>query len=322
MSLALLTGATGTVGSALLERMLREGRRVRCLVRDSRQLAQPPNVEVVTGSIDDAAVVDRAVSGCTMVFHLAGVPQQWTNDPSIYTRANVDGTRVLLDAALRHGVARFLYAGTQDTLDQSRNPFDESTTNCDPHPSPYEQSKIDAQRLVDAAAAKGLHTCSLYLVAVFGASPARIGGVNKLIHGLVTGSVPMLPPGGIPLLYDRDAADAFLRAEAKAAPDSHYLASSAYARVDELAQKVMRITGGKTPQSMPPVAARVFAAVGDMVSVLTRRAPQLSRVDLRAFRNPGRPSTAKLRAELGWQPTDLDAALRETITVWRARKRP
>lgn len=281
MSLALLTGATGTVGSALLERMLREGRRVRCLVRDAKQLPRDPNVEVAMGSIDDPAAVERAVSGCATVFHVAGVPQQWTKDPSIYTRANVDGTRVLLDAARRHSVERFLYAGTQDTLDQSSNPFDESTTNHDPNPSPYERSKIEAQGLVDAAAAQGLHTVSLYLVAVFGASPARIGGVNKLLYGLLEGTVPMLPPGGIPLLYDRDAADAFLRAEAHAAPGSHYLASTGWVSVDELARKIARITGGKVPRSMPLPAAKL--------------------------------------SQLGWQPTELDTALRETIDAWRAR---
>lgn len=321
MSLALLTGATGTVGAALLERMLREGRHVRCLVRDARQLPSHPNVEAVIGSIDDAAAVERAVSGCSTVFHLAGVPQQWTNDPSIYTRANVDGTRVLLAAAQRQGVARFLYAGTQDTLDLSRNPFDESTRNRDPHPSPYERSKIEAQRLVDAAAAQGLHTGSLHLVAVFGPAPARIGGVNKLLYGLLKGSVPMLPPGGVPLLYDRDAADAFLRAEASAAPGSHYLASTAWVSVDELARKIARIAGGKVPASMPLAAARLFATVGDLAARVTRRAPQLSRVDLRAFRNPGRPSTARLRDELGWLPTDLDTALRETIEAWHVRER-
>ena len=318
-SVALLTGATGTVGAALLERLLADGRRVRCMVRNARQLRAHPRLDAVAGDIEDAAVVDRAVRGCTTVFHVAGVPQQWTADPSIYVRSNVDGTRHVLDAALRHGARRFVYASTQDTLDQTLDPFDETSVNRDPRPSPYEQSKILAQRLVDAAAASGLHTCSLHLVAVFGASPRRIGGINALVHGIATGSVPMLPPGGLPLLYDHDAADAFARAEAMAAPGSRYLVSDRYVAVAELAQRVCRVTGRDMPRSMPLWMAELFAGLGDGVASLTRRPPMLSRVDMRAFTHPGRPSNARIRADLAWKPTDLDEALGETIAAWSER---
>jgi len=306
---ALLTGATGTVGAALLDRLLADGRRVRCLVRDAASLPEHPNVEAITGSIDDAAVVDRAVRGCATIFHAAGKPQQWTADPSSFTGANVTGTRLLLDAAMREGVERFVHAGTQDTLDQELDPFDEGTVNRDPHPTPYERSKIEAQRLVDAAAVQGLNTCSLHLVAVFGASARGVRTLGALIHGLARGRVPMLPPGGLPVVYDLDAADAFVRAEAMAAPGSHYLVSDRYVTTLELARHVGRITGARVPPTMPPLVAQLMAGAGDLVAALTRRPPRLSRVSLRAFTHSGKPSNARIRAELGWTPTPLAVAL-------------
>ena len=103
MTLA-ITGATGFVGQALLDRALAEGQELRALTRRD----QPPRAGVtwVQGDLDDTAALDRLVQGAEAVIHVAGVVN--TPDPAELERGNVAGTLNLVEAALAAGVPRFV----------------------------------------------------------------------------------------------------------------------------------------------------------------------------------------------------------------------
>ena len=91
----LLTGGTGLVGSSIAQALVAAGRSVRAVVR-SRERGQrvlPAAVELVEGDVTDPASLHRAVDGCAVVYHAAGLPEQWLPDPSIFQRVNVQGHR-------------------------------------------------------------------------------------------------------------------------------------------------------------------------------------------------------------------------------------
>src|ERR1700751_4817560 len=111
---ALVTGATGFVGSAVARRLLAEGYSVRVLARpgsERRNLAGL-NVEVAEGNLTDAASLARACAGCDALFHVAADYRTWAPRPEELYQANVEGSRALMQAALDAGVGRVVYTSS------------------------------------------------------------------------------------------------------------------------------------------------------------------------------------------------------------------
>ena len=115
---SLVTGATGFLGSHVARQLLARGDRVRVLARKSsdRRMVEGSAAEVVEGDLRDAASLTRAVSGCDRVFHVAADYRLWARDSREIYESNVTGTRNLLEAARRAGVARFIYTSTVATV--------------------------------------------------------------------------------------------------------------------------------------------------------------------------------------------------------------
>src|ERR1700752_4301844 len=112
--LCLVTGATGFVGSAVARALLETGHDVRVLARpgsDRSNLADL-SITVAEGSLEDAQSLARAVGGCRYLFHVAADYRLWVPDPAPMFRANVDGTRELMLAALAAGVERIVYTSS------------------------------------------------------------------------------------------------------------------------------------------------------------------------------------------------------------------
>ena len=118
---ALVVGGTGFIGKRLVRDLIKAGISVRVLSR-SRSAAQLAleglDVEVVQGAHDDIAVLERALDGIQVVYHLAKATGARWHD---YLVNDVEPTRVLAEAALKHGVRRFIYTGTIDSHFSARD---------------------------------------------------------------------------------------------------------------------------------------------------------------------------------------------------------
>src|SRR5438874_152970 len=116
--LSLVTGATGFVGSAVARALLARGHRVRVLARpnSNRRNLAGLAVEIAEGAMEDPRSLARAVAGCRYVYHVAADYRIWVPDPAPMFRANVEGTRDLLTAALEAGIERVVYTSSVATL--------------------------------------------------------------------------------------------------------------------------------------------------------------------------------------------------------------
>src|SRR5437763_17005986 len=109
--LVFVTGATGFLGSHVARVLADQGADLRLLVRPTSNLKNLEGLkaETATGDLRDAASLEKAMSGCDTVFHVAADYRLWVRDPNEMYRSNVDGTRALLEAARKNGVRRVVY---------------------------------------------------------------------------------------------------------------------------------------------------------------------------------------------------------------------
>jgi nucleoside-diphosphate-sugar epimerase len=123
---ALVTGAAGFLGLALVRQLIARGDSVRALVRRDSEDLRATGAHVVLGDATDPAALRAAVAGQDVVFHLAGIRR--STDPAEFLRVNAEGTRAALEACLAAapGLSRFVLAGSRAAVAPSADPVDEA----------------------------------------------------------------------------------------------------------------------------------------------------------------------------------------------------
>jgi UDP-glucose 4-epimerase len=144
----LVTGSAGRVGRATVEALLARGETVRGFDLNASGDASSRYSEV-TGSFDDAEACARAVAGADMVLHLGAFMSWKPQDRDRLFRANVEGTRILLDSAAEAGVRRFVFASSGEVYPENRPEFLPITQEHPLRPnSVYGLSKLLGEELV------------------------------------------------------------------------------------------------------------------------------------------------------------------------------
>lgn len=304
----LVTGAAGFIGSHLVERLVREGYAVRAYVHYNAlshwgHLEKLPpdvlgHVEIMPGDLADSFMVDHAVSGCALVFHLGaliGIPYSYTA-PAAYVATNVTGTLNVLQACRRHGVRRLLHTSTSEVYGTAQYvPIDER------HPlvgqSPYSASKIAADKLAESF----FLSFSTPVVTVrpfntYGPRQSARAVIPTIISQALKG--PDVQLGSTETVRDftyvEDTAAGFLAAARAAGVEGEVLnlGTGEAVTVGELVQRIGKIVGRTLAVRQDPVRIRPAASeVGRLIS-----------------------DNRRARTLLGWAPqVGLDAGLARTV---------
>ncbi len=298
---ALVTGAGGFLGTALVRALSARGDRVRALVRRPAAALDLEGVELLTGDATDPATLRSAVRGQDVVFHLAGVRR--ATDPAEFLRVNAGSTRALLDACLAGapGLARFVLAGSMAAAGPSRTPLRESAPLAPVEP--YGVSKAEAESIA-------LSYADRLPVAV--ARPPRImgpGDRENLLFFRIARAHLALDFGDRPLSWIDvdDCARGFLlladRPEARG--EAFFLASAETTTAAGLMREAARALGvGVRRVPVPSRALRAAAALADVVSAATGRRLPLNRKLAAQLLAPGWVcDPAKAKAKLGFEAT-------------------
>ena len=211
----LVTGGTGFLGRRLVERLLADGRRVAVLGRTPAPDLAARGVRFIRASLEDAPAVRAACAGIETVYHTAAKVGVWGRYGDFY-RANVLGTRALLEGCRLHGVARLIHTSTPSVVYHG-GPLanaDESlplTTAC---PSPYPLTKALAEREVLAANSAALRTLALRPHLIWGRGDPHL--VPRLLARARAGRLRIVGDGRnrVDLVHVDNAVDAHLLAEA------------------------------------------------------------------------------------------------------------
>jgi dihydroflavonol-4-reductase len=313
----LVTGATGLLGARLVARLTNSGTKVRALVRDAARAGTTfgPAVELAVGDVTDPSALVAAMRGVEQVYHLAGIPEQWLRDPRVFHHVNCIGTKNVLTAARAASVTSVVHASTMDVFDAPRaGRLDETCPTTTVKPTAYERSKQAAELEVEKAVQAGQRVVMVHPAAIYGptSSPTT---TNAFIARLLRGKVPLLPPGGMSLVYVDGVVEALIAAATRASPGERYLLSDGHLSTEQLAHHVMRIAGGhrKIPATCPPWILAPFATLASGLASLTGRPPLVSVGELVFLRWDARVDAHKAVKQLGFEPTPLSVGLELTV---------
>jgi dihydroflavonol-4-reductase len=311
----LVTGATGLVGNALVKKLAARGDRVRALVRDVERARKvvPGEVELVRGDVTDPASLAAAAQGIELFFHAAGMPEQWVRDERIFDRVNHEGTKNALQAAAGAKVKRVVLTSTLDVFGAPRGgTLDEQHPDPEPKHTAYERSKVAAERAADGFVKQGLDVVFVNPSGVYGPAPVHVT-LNTFFIRLLEGKVPMVPPGGMSVVYIDGLVDAHLAAAERGKTSERYLVSDSHHSMLELAQKFCAVAG--LPKVPPLAPAWVIKGIANVSAPFARALnvePLVSQGQTTFLLWNARADSSKAQRELGFQPTPLERGLAVT----------
>jgi dihydroflavonol-4-reductase len=243
----LVTGASGFIGSVVARRLLADGSAVRCLVRRTSDTARVPTeaVDLAYGDVRDAKAVDRAVSGCDAVVHLA-CPSAWTaiRSPEMEA-AVVAGTRHVLEACVRRGARRVVYVSSVMAIGASRRPqvLDEGSVSPEPLSRfVYVRAKRAAEGLCRRAAAHGLGAVIVNPGEVYGPGDTGLVTAGNLLD--FARSSPVLAcHGGVTVAHVDDVAEGIVSALERGRPGERYVLGGENVTIRGLAALTLELLG-------------------------------------------------------------------------------
>jgi len=322
----LVTGGTGFTGSHLVRRLLGRGHHVRVLDREAGLFAEELHglgAELHLGSVTDAALVERLTAGCQRVFHLAAAFRRINLPKRVYWEVNVEGTRRVAEASLRHGVERLIYCSTQGVHGDIKELPGHEDSPITPEDY-YQLTKYEGERALAGIAGHGLAYTVLRPMAIYG--PGDPGRFLLLFRAVRSGRFLMFGDGKTlyhPLYID-NLVDAFeLAAERSEAIGRTYLiGDDRYYSLNELVREVGQSLGLEVKITHLPFRPLWAAAlVCEAVCVPLRIEPSLFRRRVDWFRQNRAFSIERAKRELGYRPkVDLRTGLAATAQWYRAHE--
>jgi dihydroflavonol-4-reductase len=298
---------------------LDSGHRVRVLARDPNRLREL-EVETVTGDLRDADSLDRAVVGCGSVFHVAADYRLWARNAGEMYRSNVDGTRNLLSSARNAGVERFVYTSTVGCIGIPEDGAGDETTPValKDMKGAYKRSKFMAEETALEFARSGFPVVIVNPTAPVGDRDRKPTPTGKMVVDFLRGAMPAFLDTGLNLVDAADTAEGHLLALERGRPGERYILGCENLTLEEIFQRLEKISGVRAPRRRIPYAAAYAAGV---VSTgwanLTGMEPRAPLDAVRMARKKMWVRHEKAVRELGFMPGPVDEALQKAVRWFR-----
>ncbi|MGI8785590.1 MAG: NAD-dependent epimerase/dehydratase family protein [Acidobacteriota bacterium] len=318
----LVTGATGFLGTHLVEELRRQGFALRLLCRGASRWDNNPDIEIHRGDVLDRNVVGRAVAGIAGIFHLAGlVSRDKRDEPRLYD-VHLRGTRYICEAAVHEGSPRLVLASSSGTLAVSREPtvHDESS----PYASdvtrdwPYYQSKIFQEKMAwSYHRHQGLPLVVINPSLLLGPGDDRRSSTRD-VAVFLDGFIRNYPAGGLNFVDVRDTAAAMARAMTDGRNGQRYLIGGTNMTFREFFRLTARVAG-KRPLRFPITKglAAVYARVLGGFYRLAKRTCPLDPVSVEMAFYFWYLRNDRAVAELGLRTRPAEETLRDTVDYLR-----
>ena len=310
----LVTGASGFVGASVAAVFRREGFPVRVLVRPSSPRTNiDPADQVFVGDMRDRASVAAALAGARYLVHVAADYRLWAPRPEEIYRANVEGTRAVLQAAADAGVKRVVYTSSVGALGIPKDgtPGTETTpvTLAD-MVGPYKASKFLAEQVALGFALKGLPVVIVNPSTPIGPWDVKPTPTGQMVVDFLKGRMFATLDTGLNIVHVRDVARGHLLAAERGQIGEKYILGNANLSLDEIGGLLAEIAGSRAPRARIPYAVAWLAAgCMEVAARVTGSPPRASLTAVRMARKRMFFSPAKAVRELSLPQTDVRTAL-------------
>lgn len=316
---ALVTGATGFVGAAVVRALVSSGWSVRALVRStsSRINVQGLAIEIAVGDLTDRASLGTALADCTALFHVAADYRLGTRDPALLYRNNVDGTANVLEAARNARVERVVYTSSVATigLPSDGSPgTEESPVALQDMIGHYKRSKFLAEELVRKAAQGGFPAVIVNPSTPVGPGDVKPTPTGQMVLDAARGRTPAYVDTGLNIVHVDDVAAGHLLAFAHGRSGERYILGGEDLSLREILTQIAHLTGHKPPRvRLPHGVVLPLAFIAEGFGKISGRALRLSVEAVRMARKRMFFSSAKARAELGYRSRPAVDALSDAV---------
>jgi dihydroflavonol-4-reductase len=323
LSLALVTGGTGFVGSHVVRALLARGESVRCLVRPSskRNNLEGLPVEIVEGDLLDRSSLSGAISGVSCLYHVAADYRLGARNPAELHASNVTGTDNVLGAAAEAGVSRVVYTSSVGALGLTSDgtPANETTPVVrDEIVGHYKKSKYDAERVAEAWAKKGVPVVIVNPSTPVGERDIKPTPTGQVIVDFLRRKMPAYVDTGMNLIDVRDVAEGHLLAAEKGRVGERYILGNRNMTLKEIFDTLAKLTGLPSPNvKLPHWVPFAAAAVDEAFSRLAGRSPRVSLESVRMSRHRMFFDASKAVRELGLPQTPIEDALTRAAEWFR-----
>ena len=310
-----ITGSTGVVGKPLLRKIVNQGHNVFALSRSNNNdhLFSDLGVKKIEGNLFTKSLYDD-LSDCNLdaIFHIAGVNKMCSKNPDGMFKANIEGTKAMLQLANRLKIKKFIYTSSAVTLGEKLGTLGNEQSNHRGYfLSKYEESKYLAEKEAFAYD-KDFEFVSVNPSSVQG--PGRVSGTAKLLISTLNKSYPPLIKNNISIVDIDDCTDGHYQALLNGEDNQRYVLNSFQTTSEELLSKLKSLSewSGR-PMYIPKLGLKIIAPLGDLYKLLSNSTPLICSESARVLTHGHIYDGSKAGDKLNINYIDLDMFIEKTI---------
>lgn len=324
-----ITGATGYIGADLAIKLAKEGHSIHALVRDKSKTSfiEHQNIKFHEGDILDVESLRKGMMNCEAVFHLAAYARVWAKNPSTYFEINVEGTKNVLETALKSGVKKLIYTSTAGVIGPSYGqPCTEESIRKVDFFNEYESSKLLSENIIYSYLLKGLDTVVVYPSRVYGPGiMTDSNAVTKLIEEYIKGKWRLIPGDGLKTgsyAFIDDVTNGHIQALFKGNPGSRYILGGENVSYNKLFEIIKRLSGKNHRLiNVPVTAMQAFGHAQMLKKSITGKPPLLTPAWIKKYEYDWSLSSNKAIEELDYNVTPIEDGIGITINWLKDQNR-
>ena len=323
----LVTGATGFLGRAVVEELVRRGAQVRALVlhNDPYVNLLPEEVHTVIGDVCDKNSLAAFFAGAgsrTCVIHCAGIVSIASHPGRRLYQVNVGGTWNVLRQCMEHNAGRMIHVSSVHAIPEQPKGC-VITEDCEFSPGlvngDYAKSKASATELVFDAARQGLRASVVFPSGIIGPGDMQGGSFTSMVKSFLAGRLPFAVRGGYDFVDVRDVAKGILSCAESGESGKGYILSGHYAAIREMLRLAGRAAGlRRRPICLPLWLAGLAAPYYEKRCLKERKPLFFTPYSIAVLAANGNFSHAAASASFAYQPRPMEETLRD-MTDWLIR---
>ena len=325
MSIALITGSSGHVGSNLIRELSKQDYKIRCIDFDGDYRAYEGfDVEVIKGDITNKDSLHSVFKNVDIVFHTAALINLDRRYEKQIRQVNVEGTRNVCEAAVKAGVKKLIHFSSVDAF--YRFPIEEPLLESrslidDPNAVPYDLSKADGQKIVLEFCEKDLDASIIHPTSIVGPNDFKPGLPMQEMVNLANGKRKLVPNWGYNFVDVRDLCITAISAVKLGRTGQNYIVGGEYHLYSYIAELMKQQLGRTVLLATIPDFVSYLGLPYEYIKSLITRKPRVLTIDTLHTGKTGNkvvPSTLA-REELGHNPRPLEETIYDMVSFFQKR---